>query len=148
MAQSLGQPLERPQFEENNEVRASLGFKIIPEKVPQLSPLVENMWARLPVFSTLSMKQLLIVNLSPRPAIISLWSRSGDQKPACSGWHGTWARGCAGTARCAVAKTLCVQTPDSREAGTRKDLSLVWETGAHCIPRRGHWVILGRGKYM
>lgn len=43
MAQSLGQPLERPQFEENNEVRASLGFKIIPEKVPQLSPLVENM---------------------------------------------------------------------------------------------------------
>lgn len=38
MAQSLAQPLERPQLEENNEVRASLGFKIVPEKVPQLNP--------------------------------------------------------------------------------------------------------------
>lgn len=43
MAQSLGQPLERPQFEENNEVRASLGFKIVPEKSAPAKSLVENM---------------------------------------------------------------------------------------------------------
>lgn len=29
---------ETTELEENNEVRASLGFKIVPEKVPQLNP--------------------------------------------------------------------------------------------------------------
>ena len=58
---------ETTELEENNEAGASLWFKTVPEKAPQLVQGGKYMSKASCAFSTPSVKQLLSVSVSPRP---------------------------------------------------------------------------------
>lgn len=90
---------ETTKLEENNEVRASLGFKIVPEKAPQLSPRWKTCERGFCAFNC-QCTTAFTAHLSPgagQASVIRLGSRSGAgswcaeattaARRGCKAWH-------------------------------------------------------------